>query len=159
MLGFGASPFEVSPNGGLNIACAGSSDRLPAVALRDSIVAGSADAAVKEVLKPLPAPGLGALAGGSAGDVADEDAEEKGRKTDPSTRFAVSRDASFLNSTRSLDGFLGSGRDGGGLRSNGTNPAGSRVIWIECGLRCRGRQGGSGSLAGKDLSKEELLGV
>jgi hypothetical protein len=66
-------------------------------------------------------------------------------KTEPNTRFAVSREASFLKSIRNLDGVFGSGGDGSGRRSRGTMPAGNRVMCIECGRRCRGRQGGSGS--------------
>jgi len=88
----------------------------------------------------------------------EEDVEDSEEKTDPSTRFAFSREASFLNSMRRRDTFLGSGGGGRGLRSKGMKPAGRRVMCIECGRRCRGRQGGSGSLAGCDLSRR-LVGV
>ena len=70
---------------------------------------------------------------------------ENGEKTVPSTRFAFSREASFLNSTVNREGFLGGGGGGVGRRSIGTNPAGKRVMCIECGRRCLGRQGGEGS--------------
>jgi hypothetical protein len=71
---------------------------------------------------------------------------ENGEKTVPSTRFAFSREASFLNSTLNREGFLGGGGGGVGRKSTGTYPAGSLVMCIECGRRCLGRQGGVGSL-------------
>jgi hypothetical protein len=86
----------------------------------------------------------------AAEDEAGEGFGEREEKTEPNTRFALSREASFLNPIRNLDGFLGSGGGGTGRSSKGTKPAGSLVMCIECGRRCLGRQGGSGSL-GCDL--------
>jgi hypothetical protein len=83
----------------------------------------------------------------AAEDEAEEEFEVNEEKTEPNTRFALSREASFLSSRRNRDSVLGSGGGGRGLRSKGTKPAGSRVMCIECGRRCLGRQGGSGSLA------------
>lgn len=48
----------------------------------------------------------------AAEDEADEGFEENGEKTEPNTRFAFSLDASFLSSTRYLEGFFGSGVGG-----------------------------------------------
>lgn len=121
--------------------------------------AGSADAVWKEA--------RGAVSGLEDLDVealaAEDEAEEElegvnEEKTEPSTRFAVSREASFLNSNRNLDGVFGSGGDGRGSRSRGTMPAGNRVMCIECGRRCLGRQGGSGSRGG-GLSATNLGGI
>jgi hypothetical protein len=67
--------------------------------------------------------------------------------TDPSTRFAPSREASFLNSRLSLEDFFGDLSRGRGCRWAGPNPAGSRVICIECGRGRLGGQGGEGNLA------------
>jgi hypothetical protein len=107
---------------------------------------GSADAAWKEArsaVSGLEDRDVDTLA---AEDEAEEELEEVNEeKTEPSTRFADSREASFLNSKRNLVGVLGSGGVGNGRRSKGTIPAGNRVMCIECGRRCRGRQGGSGS--------------
>ena len=117
---------------------------------------GSTDAARKEGrgsgLEDLDVDSL------AAEDEAEEEFEENGDKTEPNTRFAVSREASFPNSNRNLDGFFGSGGGGGGRRSRGMMPAGNRVMCIECGRRCRGRQGGSGS-RGCALSALSLGGI
>lgn len=85
--------------------------------------------------------------------------EVKGEKTDPSTRFAFSREASLLSFTWNLDALFGPGAGGGGLRSSGIKPAGRRVICIECGRRVLGRHGGEGSLAGCDFSRYLFVGV
>jgi hypothetical protein len=109
-------------------------------------VFGSADAAEKEVrsderlVSGLPDRVVFALV--AEGELF----VENGEKTVPNTRFAFSREASFLNSTLNREGVFGGGGGGGGRRSRGTNPAGNRVICIECGRRCLGRQGGVGSL-------------
>lgn len=98
-----------------------------------------------------PSPGLSDLVELAAEVVAVEGLEENGEKTDPSTRFAFSREASFLNSRRNLEGCLGGFGGGDGRRSKGTKPAGRRVICMECGRRCLGRQGGAGSATGGSL--------
>jgi hypothetical protein len=71
------------------------------------------------------------------GDLVDEEAdaavglvEEKEEKTEPITRFALSREASFVSWVLAREGFLGRGW-GGGRRSKGTKPAGSRVMCME----------------------------
>lgn len=96
---------------------------------------GSVDAAENEFRNGLAVSGVIDLSDAAADDseeveVVDGVAEED-RKTDPNTRFAFSRDASFLSSMRNLEGFLGSLGGGAGRRSNGTKPAGSRVMCIE----------------------------
>jgi hypothetical protein len=144
------APLELSPSGGLDIV--GSSNKIPAAALLANIVFGSADAAENDVLSGLDVSGVVDLLEVPAEGEAGEGREVNGEKTDPSTRFAFSRDASFLSSMRNLEALWGWG-GGGGLRSKGTKPAGKRVICIECGRRCRGLQGGSGSLAGRDFSR------
>jgi hypothetical protein len=122
---------------GLGIADSGPSKPVPAASLLDRIVDGSADAAEKDVLEDRLVSGLGDLVELAAEDEAEEVfavlevLEENGENTDPSTRFAFSREASFLSSMRNLESFLGSRGGGCGRRSNGMNPAGSRVIWIE----------------------------
>ena len=78
----------------------------------------------------------------------DEEAvevEENGEKTEPSTLFAFSREASFPTSMLSREGFLRCFGGGWGRKSYGTKPAGERMMCIECGRRLRGRQGGSGN--------------
>ena len=60
----------------------------------------------------------------AADDGAEEVEEENGEKTDPSTRFAFSREASFLSFTRNFESFFGSGGGGAGRRSKGTKPPG-----------------------------------
>lgn len=152
----GVAPGTLPPSGGLDIAMAGSSTNVPAAALLANIVVGSADADGNDALS---VSGLVDLVELAAEDGAVEADEEKGEKTDPSTRFAFSREASFLSSMRNFDTFFGSGGGGGGVRSNGAKPAGRRVICIECGRRCRGRQGGDGSLAGCAFSKCLFVGV
>lgn len=72
--------------------------------------------------------GLGALVEGAADDGGVEVGDEKGEKTEPSTRFALSREASLLSWDLVREGFLGLVRDAGGRRSKGTKPAGRRVI-------------------------------
>lgn len=79
--------------------------------------------------------GLADLLDMPAEDDAVLDAEEEGdgdegeEKTELSTRFTLSRDASFLSSVRNREGFFGvvavAGR---GRKSCGTKPAGSRVM-------------------------------
>jgi hypothetical protein len=154
----GAAPGTLSPSGGLDIAIAGSSTNDPAAALLANIVVRSADADENDALSVSGLADPVELAA-EDGAVEVEVDEEKGEKTDPSTRFAFSREASFLSSTRNLDGFFGSRGGGGGLRSKGTKSAGRRVICIECGRCGRGRQGGEGSLAGCDFSKCLFVGV
>jgi hypothetical protein len=149
----GVAPLEPSPSGGLDIVS--SSNNIPVAALLANIVFESADAAENDVLSDLDVSGLVDLLEVPAEGVAGGggEVEENGENTDPSTRFAFSRDASFLSSMRNLEAFFDWGGGGGGLRSKGTKPAGKRVIWIECGRRCLGLQGGSGSLAGRNFSK------
>lgn len=122
--------------------------------------AGSADAAWKEArraaesgLVDLEVDALAAV------DEAEEGLDDSEGKTEPSTRFAVSREASFLNSIRNLFGVFGFGVAGSGRRSSGTMPAGNRVMCIECGRRCRGRQGGSGRRAREGLLARNLGGM
>jgi len=95
----------------------------------------------------------------AAEDEAVEEAEENEGKTDPSTRFAFSLEASFLNSELIREGFWGDGGCGTGRRSKGTKPAGSRVMCIECGLRCLGLQGGSGNWTCCVFSARRFVGV
>ncbi len=152
----GVAPGKLPPSVGLDIAAAGSSTNIPAVVLLANIVVGSADADENDALG---VSGLVELVELAARDGAVEADEEKGEKTDPSTRFAFSREASFLSSTRNFDIFFSCRGGGRGLRSNGTKPAGRLVICIECGRRCRGRQGGGGSLEGCDFSRYPYVGV
>lgn len=81
---------------------------------------------------------------------------EREEKKDPRTRLALSRDASFLISMRNLEGFRGgfvAGRGWGGLGWTAAKVvAGRRVIWIECGRRCLGRQRGVGNPGGCEVS-------
>ena len=152
-LSLGFEPFAVSDRDGRGIVIGGFAGRLPAAAaLRANIVFGSDGPRDNDALgdEP-PSPGLSDLVELAAEDVAVEGFEENGEKTDPSTRFAFSREASFLNSRRNLEGCFGVFGGGDGRRSNGTKPAGRRVICIECGRRCRGRHGGAGSVAGESL--------
>jgi hypothetical protein len=122
---------------GLGVADSGPSKLVPAASLLDRIVDGSADAAEKDVLEDRLVSGLGDLVELAAEDEADEVSEvvevleENGENTEPSTRFAFSREASFLSSMRNLESFLGSRGRGGGRRSNGMKPAGRRVMCIE----------------------------
>jgi len=111
--------------------------------------AGSAEAAL---IEGVLTGGLGDRVELAAEDEAAEEFEESEEKTEPSTRFAFSREASFSSSVRIHEGFFGGGGVGRGRRSAGMKPGGKRVIWIECGLRARGLQGGSGSLAVRDFS-------
>lgn len=128
--------------------------------LRAKIVVGSDEAIDRDARGDLGVSGLAALVELAAEDVAVEELEDEGKKTEPNTLFALSReDASFLNCIRSLEGFFGGGGGGDGLKSNGTKPAGSLVICIECGRRCRGRQGGVGSVGVCDLNAKKLGGV
>jgi hypothetical protein len=155
----------LSLSGGLDIA--GLAAKLPVAILLAKIVDGSPDAMESD-------PAIGDLGvcgvltvGGDKVEVAEvategeaiEEFEENGEKTEPSTRFAFSLEASFLSSIRNLEGFLGSFASGWGLRSNGTNPDGRRVICIECGRRCLGRQGGAGSRAVRALSLKKSVGL
>jgi hypothetical protein len=108
---------EVS-NEGLDMAGSGSSNpAMPNPDLLANIELRSAVAASNE----------GGLAAGladrvelAAEDVAVEvEDEESEEKTEPRTRFAFSREASFPNSIRMREGFFGSLGGGGGLRSTG----------------------------------------
>lgn len=85
-----------------------------------------------------------------SGVVGGERDEEKGDRTEPSTRFALSLAASFLRSRRNLDGVRGgvTAQGGVGRRSGGTKPAGNLVMCMELGRRCRGRHGGVGRVGG-----------
>jgi hypothetical protein len=90
---------------------------------------------------------------------AEEGLEEVNEeKTEPNTRFALSREASFVSTRRNLEGFLGSGGGGRGCKSRGTVPARNCVVCIAYGRRCLGRQGGSGNL-GCGLAATKLEGV
>jgi hypothetical protein len=95
---------ELSPSDGRDIA--GSSTTVPAATLLANMVVGSADAEENDALS---VSGLADLVELAAEDGAEEADEENGEKTAPSTRFAFSREASFLSSTRNLDGIFGSG--------------------------------------------------
>ena len=156
MLSRGCEPFVLSAKEGRGIVTGKSAGAVPvtaAAALLANMVLGSDEPKDNDVLgdEP-PSPGLSDLVELAAEDVAVEGLEEEnGAKTDPSTRFAFSREASFLNSRRNLEGCLGGFGGGDGRKSNGTKPAGRRVICIECGRRCRGRHGGAGRLAGTRL--------
>ena len=92
----GATPGGLPPRDGLDIATGESSTNVPAVALLANIVVGSADADKNDALSVW---GLADLVEVAAEDgaVEVEAAEEKGEKTDPSTRFAFSREARFLS--------------------------------------------------------------
>ena len=79
---------------------------------------GSAVAAEKDVRKKVSSGGLADLVELAAEDEAAEFAEN-GEKTVPSTLFAFSREASFLNSIRIREGRFGSGGDGVGSKSRG----------------------------------------
>jgi hypothetical protein len=94
----GATPGGLPPRDGLDIATGESSTNVPAVALLANIVVGSADADKNDALSVW---GLADLVEVAAEDgaVEVEAAEEKGEKTDPSTRFAFSREARFLSFT------------------------------------------------------------
>lgn len=134
-----------------------SNPAVPRTDLLAYIEDGSADAAMND----------GGLADGLAervelaaeDEAAEVEKEESEGKTDPRTRLALSREASFPNSTRIREGFWGSAGGGEGNRSDGTQPSGQHVICIECGRLCLGRQGGSGSLAGRDFSAVWFAGV
>lgn len=125
-LGVCAPPIAFSSDG-LDIVV--SADEL-ATDRRENMVDGSDDAIEKDARGELDSAGLVDLEESAAEDVAAEEAED-GKKTEPSTLFAFSREASFLNCNRNLEGFFSGGGGGDGRRSNGTNPAGRRVIWIE----------------------------
>ena len=92
----GATPGGLPPRDGLDIATGVSSTTVPAIALLANIVVGSADADENDALRVW---GLADLVEVAAEDGAVEVDEEKGEKTDPSTRFAFSREASFLSFT------------------------------------------------------------
>ena len=94
----GATPGGLPPRDGLDIATGESSTNVPAVALLANIVVVSADADKNDALSVW---GLADLVDVAAEDgaVEVEAAEEKGEKTDPSTRFAFSREARFLSFT------------------------------------------------------------
>ena len=94
----GATPGGLPPRDGLDIATGESSTNVPAAALLANIVVASADADKNDALSVW---GLADLVEVAAEDgaVEVEAAEEKGEKTDPSTRFAFSREARFLSFT------------------------------------------------------------
>lgn len=95
--------------------------------------------------------GLGVCEDSAAADDVVE-AEREGNK-DPRTRLALSREASFLTSIRNLEGFRGGFVACGRLGWAGAQVvAGRRVIWIECGRRCLGRQRGAGKPGGCEIS-------
>ncbi|TAQ90235.1 hypothetical protein B7494_g1433 [Chlorociboria aeruginascens] len=101
------------------------------------MVEGSAEATDdKEVLEGGPMSELEQLDADDATadglpDDGKDDEEEKEEKTEPSSRFAFSLDASFPSCLRNMDGCSGPGEGGRGLRSKGIKPAGRRVICIE----------------------------
>jgi len=121
---------------GLGIAESGPSKLVPAARLLDRIVDGSVDAAEMDVLEERLVSGLADLVELAAEDEAEvifgevEVLDENGDKA-PSTRFAFSREASFLSSMRNFESCLGSGGGGCGRRSKGMKPGGRRVICIE----------------------------
>lgn len=126
---------------------------------RARIIEGSAEATDNDARGDLGTPGLVDLVELAAEVVELELLEEVARKNEPSTLFAVSREASFLSCRRNLERCFG-GRGGGrGRRSKGTKPAGRRVICIECGRRCRGRHGGVGSVGASELKAYRAGGV
>jgi hypothetical protein len=92
----GTAPGGLPPRDGLDIAIGESSTTVPAVALLANIVVGSADADENDA--PIVC-GLADLEEVAAEDGAAELDEEKGVKTEPSTRFAFSREASLLSFT------------------------------------------------------------
>lgn len=128
-----AAPWAFSTNGGPDIVKL--SKPLPATDRLEYMVMGF-DAAAYTGVTDRVVSGLIDLVELTAEDAAVEELKENGEKTDPSTRFAFSREASFLRSNRKREGFFASGEGGRGRRSNGTKPAGRRVIRIERG-RCR----------------------
>jgi len=124
-----AGPLELLVSGGLDISESFRAS-LDDADLLENIVFGSAVAAANDVLGDLLiSPLVGRVELEVLGVVVDE--FEKEEKTEPSTRFAFSREASFPNSTLNLDGYLVSGGGGSGLRSKGTKPAGRRVLCME----------------------------
>ena len=124
-----AGPLELLARGGLDIS--ESFRPLLDAGLLENMVFGSADAAANDVPGDLPTSPLADWVEFAVLGVVVDEFEEKDEKTEPSTRFAFSREASFLNSTLNLNGLFGWGGDGRGLRSKGTKPAGRRVICIE----------------------------
>lgn len=136
-----------------------SSIDVPGTDLRANMVVGSEEATDRDARGDLGVSGLADLVELAAEDVAVEELEDEGKKTEPNTLFAFSREASFLSCNRNLDGFFGGGGGGEGRRSNGTNPAGRRVMCMECGRRCLGRQGGVGRVGVCDLNAKKLGGV
>lgn len=92
----GVVPDGLPPRDGRDIATGESSTTVAAVALLENIVVGSADAEENDVLMVW---GLAERVEVAAEDGAAELDEEKGEKTEPSTRFAFSREASFLSFT------------------------------------------------------------
>ena len=73
---------------------------------------------------------------------------------DPRTRLALSREASFITSIRNRDGFRRGFGAGAGARVRSTARwfAGTRVMCMECGRRCLGRQRGAGNLGSCEVS-------
>jgi hypothetical protein len=98
-----AGPLELLVNGGLDIS--ESFRPLFDADLLENMVFGSADATANDVLGDLLiSPLVDRVEFAVLGVVVDE-FEEKEEKTEPSTCFAFSREASFLNSTLNLDGL------------------------------------------------------
>jgi hypothetical protein len=89
-----------------------SSVTVPVATLLEYRLFGSADAAEKEVRNDLFVSEPRELVVLVAVFVEVEVFVENGKKTVPNTRFAFSREASFLNSILNREGFLGAG--GGG---------------------------------------------
>lgn len=69
---------------------------------------------------------------------------ENGDRTVTHTRFTLSMEASFPNSTRNPVRFFGSSTLSG-RKSGGTKPAANLITCIEQGRLRRGAKGGSGS--------------
>lgn len=78
--------------------------------------------------------------------------EESEGKKDPSTRLALSREASFITSSPNFEGLRGGFVALAALRSRAALLAGRREICIACGRRCLGRQRGAGKPGGCEVS-------
>lgn len=63
------------------------------------------------------------VAGEDAAEEGDDGDENEGN-TDPNTRFALAREASFFNPMSIRDSVFGCSEDRGARRSKGTKPAG-----------------------------------
>jgi hypothetical protein len=102
-----AGPLELLVNVGLDIS--ESFRPLLDADLLENMVFGSADAAANDVLGDLLISPLADRVEFAVLGVVVDEFEEKEEKTEPSTRFVFSREASLLNSTLNLDGLFGSG--------------------------------------------------